>query len=466
MAQGQSAPPSLPNASPPAGAIDRPMLERLYQAELGSLFRPPLSTKLFDAHLLLEKYFAAPTAAQRSDIVKQLEAMGLEPAVLGRIIHIRLYRPALAEGLYYVNERVGPHQVNYFVGLPRGYDRIRPWPLLIKLPGAHAFATKPPPTADEVVRIYTGWINEELRIHPDAIVLMPLLDLDELWGPSYKGVNNVMQPLFHAAGRLNIDPRRVYLRGHGMSGHAVWNLALHYPTYFAAINPMSGGANVDFQRLRLGNLRNVLPVVWHDADDPVIKVQSSRDLVKILRTKKLDVDYEETKLVGHAPTADIAERLYAKMRQRTRELYPKEVSLTSNRPDTLFNRADWVQVYQMLTSGPDMLARLQHGSGIIRLTQNSYTLSARLAAPNRVEIRSENVESMRLYFNDQMVDFSRPVSVLVNGRVRFEGLLRPSLEEMLKDQMFLGRGWRYFTAFIDIDFGALATQPATQPGRR
>jgi hypothetical protein len=31
---------------------------------------------------------------------------------------------------------------------------------------------------------------------------------------------------------------------------------------------------------------------------------------------------------------------------------------------------------------------------------------------------------------------------------------------MLKDQLFLGRGWRYYTAVIDLD---LAPPPATQP---
>jgi hypothetical protein len=34
---------------------------------------------------------------------------------------------------------------------------------------------------------------------------------------------------------------------------------------------------------------------------------------------------------------------------------------------------------------------------------------------------------------------------------------------MLKDQLFLGRGWRYYTAVIDVD---LAPPPTTQPTTR
>jgi hypothetical protein len=60
-----------------------------------------------------------------------------------------------------------------------------------------------------------------------------------------------------------------------------------------------------------------------------------------------------------------------------------------------------------------------------------------------------------------MIDFSQAVSVIVNGRGRFEGFLKPSTIDMLNDQLFLGRGWRYFTAVVDIDFGEAATRPAT-----
>ena len=179
-----------------------------------------------------------------------------------------------------MNERVGPHRVRYFFGVPNGYDRTKPLPLVIKLPEAGPFIGQPPPDGNQVAAIYTAWINDELRAHPDAAVLMPLLNLDELWGPSYAGMNSVIQPLLHVTGRVNVDPARVYLLGHGMSGHAAWNLGLHYTTYFAAINPLAGSAKADWQRLRLMNLRNTLPVVWHDANDAVIKVDLARALVR------------------------------------------------------------------------------------------------------------------------------------------------------------------------------------------
>jgi hypothetical protein len=321
---------------------------------------------------------------------------------------------------------------------------------------------EPRPGAEEVAKIYTEWIRDELAKHPDAVVMMPMLNLDELWGPSYAGMHSVTQPMHHVAGRLNIDPARVYLMGHGMSGHATWNLALHYPTYFAAIMPMSGGTAGAWQKVRIPGLRNIYGVVWHDADDTILKVDLSREMVKILRTMKYDVEYEETKGVGHAPSDEIVERLYQKMRSRVRELYPKEVSHGSNRPDAAFNRNDWVQVYQMLSPGKDQRVRFQWGGGWVTFNESSYKITAAMPKLNRIEVQSQNVESMRFYLNERMVEFSRPITVVVNGRVRFEGMVKPSIEEMLKDQVFMGRGWRYYAGFVEVDFGALGTtRPAS-----
>src|SRR5688572_3803041 len=150
-------------------AIPRPILEQMYQRELGEDFVAAKGAKLYDAHLLIEKFFSTPTAAERKKVVEEIEALKVDPNYVGRICRLRMYWPELQTGVYYVNERVGPHAVMYFIGVPKGYDRTRPWPLVLKLPGPHAFVTQPPPAAAQVVELYKGWINEELTRHPDAV---------------------------------------------------------------------------------------------------------------------------------------------------------------------------------------------------------------------------------------------------------------------------------------------------------
>src|SRR5688572_20407322 len=178
----------------------------MYARELGKRYNPADADRIHDAHLLLESFFAEPAAKARQDLIGKIRDTKLEPELIGRLARIRMHWPALEPGVYYTNERHGPHDVRYFLGVPKGYDRAKPWPLVVRLPTASAFLTDPMPGPERVTEIYSDWIKEELKQHPDALVLMPLLNLDELYGPSLPGMNSVIQPLLHSADRANVDP--------------------------------------------------------------------------------------------------------------------------------------------------------------------------------------------------------------------------------------------------------------------
>ncbi|HZL35793.1 MAG TPA: hypothetical protein VFC78_10825 [Tepidisphaeraceae bacterium] len=455
-----------PAISKDAG-IARATLLGMYRVELGELFKPQDADKLLQANQLIEGYFETSTAAGRKTTVKALEQTGLEPGVIGRLIRVRMHWPKLAPGTYYVNEKQGPFDVRYFLGVPQGYDRARGWPMVVKLAPIEPFITNPPPDATQVTALYNGWIKDELTLHPDALLLMPLVNLAELYGPSYGGMNSVIQPMLHAADRVNIDPARVYLIGHSTGGMAAWNLALNYPTYFAAIAPLAGGLGHDWQKLRLVNLRNVLPVVWHDADDKLLKIAPARAIIKSLKNQKIDVDYVETKGLGHTPSNSIVAQRYEMMRSRVRQLYPPQVTIQSNRPEVLFNRNDWVQIWQEDDPGKETRELFRMGTGHMDLYQRSAKADAKRDG-NTITLALDNVESMRLYLNDQMVDLKKPLTIIVNKKRTIHGGAKQSIEEMMLDQLFLGRGWRYYTAVLDIDLtdpGA-TTKPTTNPASR
>jgi hypothetical protein len=447
-------------AAASADELPRDVLAGLYRTELGNLYNAGDLPRLVAVHELLERYFAEPSAG-RVEIVARIDAMGFDRSIVGRLARLRIGWAALAPGVYYINEKSGPREVRYFLGIPKSYDVTKACPLVVKLPVANAFLTSPPPDAQRVSEIYSGWMTDELSAHPDAIVLMPLLNLDELYGPGPVGMNLVMQPIFDAAGKANIDTSRVYLIGHSMAAHAVWNLAIHYPTYFAAINPMAGSMHDAWQRFRLGDLQNILSVVWHDASDDEVKVIESREIVRYLRHLQYDVDYTETQSVGHVPPPSIVEEEYKKVRSRTRNLYPRQVFIQSNSADTIYNRADWLQIYQPMSPGQQAKVEFSRGSQGMYLYQNGFRATGEIVDSHTINLTTRNVRVVRVYLNDQMVDLNQPVKVTVNGQTRFEGVVPQSTEEMLKDQIFLGRGWRYYTAVVDLD---LTQSPATAPG--
>jgi hypothetical protein len=420
-------------------------------------------TTLGPTHQLIESYFTATSRDDRDKIAKQLAASGIAPEVIGRIAANRQGWSSLRPGVYYIDDKFGAATVRYFLGVPATYNRARNWPVVIKLPTPAAFLTNPWQNGETVAKIYGQWIFDELKAHPDALVLMPLLNLDELWGPGNAGMGYVMEPLNHAASVVNVDPARVYLAGHSMAGHATWNLGVHYPTYFAAINPMAGAMDEVWQTLRLPCLLNTAPVVWADTSDAIVDVGESRKLVNLLKSAKVPVTYHETSNIGHVPPANLLEAMYKEMRAVIRPLYPRTVTIQSDLPETIFNRVDWVQVYDQANAGKITTFKFSHGVGLMMECQNDFRIDAALDAPNHVSVKTHNVAALRLSFNDQMVDFTKPVTVIVDGKSRFSGMLAPNIDEMLKDEMFLGRGWRYFTASveIDLDFPATPTPRST-----
>jgi hypothetical protein len=418
---------------------------------------------LYRAHLLVEEYFAEPSAERREAIPGEIEKLGVGAREVAELAGIRLGWKAVEPGVYYINDRLGPSPVKYFVGVPKGYEAGKArWPVVVVLPTATKFAVRKDVTPDQVAEVYTGWIRDELGKREGCIVVMPLLHLTDLWGPGYAGMNNVMKPLQDVCERFSVDVRRVYLRGQGMSAHAVWNLGLHHPTYFAAVNPLAGSASYDWQRMRVIGLKNTLPVVWHDADDTSVPVKGSRELVALLRKNKVDVVYEETKGVGHVPGPDIDKRLWEKMSARVRNLNPGSVSVRTNRPDVAFSRVDWVQVWQAMDAGQDVRHIFRWSGTGMWTYQNPVTVEAKIATGNRIEIEARNLGSARLLLSGDMVDFSRAVSVRVNGRAVVEQMVKESVELTLQDQQLLGRGWRKYTAALEVDLIPPTSRPSTR----
>jgi len=68
-----------------------------------------------------------------------------------------------------------------------------------------------------------------------------------------------------------------------------------------------------------------------------------------------------------------------------------------------------------------------------RIRRQEYArLDVSIVAPNRIEIQTARVQRYSLFLNEQLIDSSKPLVVLTNGQVSFEGLVTPSIETLLR----------------------------------
>ena len=90
----------------------------------------------------------------------------------------------------------------------------------------------------------------------------------------------------HVVGELGGDPARVYLAGQSMGGHGAWFYAAQQPRLFAAVVVVCGYAQGAREARAFAERlakHKVAVAVYHSADDSVIPVDASDQMVGLLK---------------------------------------------------------------------------------------------------------------------------------------------------------------------------------------
>lgn len=95
-----------------------------------------------------------------------------------------------------------------------------------------------------------------------------------------------------------VNTKQIFLTGLSMGGTATWDLAYAYPDYFAAIVPICGRVNRNYPE-RASEIA-ALPIwVFHGANDKVVPISVSANLVEALQEKGSDVMFTIYPTGGH-----------------------------------------------------------------------------------------------------------------------------------------------------------------------
>jgi len=92
-----------------------------------------------------------------------------------------------------------------------------------------------------------------------------------------------------------IDPRRLYVVGLSMGGYGTWDLISRLPQRFAAAVPICGGGDPS----QASGLVHLPLWAFHGAQDPVVSVERSRQMIQRLRSLGGQPRYTELPEVAH-----------------------------------------------------------------------------------------------------------------------------------------------------------------------
>jgi len=233
--------------------------------------------------------------------------------------------------------------------------------------------------------------------------------------------------------QYHVDPDRVFLTGMSNGGIGTWLIGMHQAPRFAGIAPMASGLDSVLMPF-LANLRATPVYIIHGAKDQVMPVELSRTISRELAAIGYPHIYREHEREhpmagGHYFPREELPDLVAWFNAQRRN--PLPTSLTVVREASHFQSFGWVRI-----DATDPIAAFAEDlvSKRDELTkQKRYArLDASISAPNRIDVETERIQRYTLFLNDQLVDLSKPVTVVTNKQVSFEGLVAPSVETLLR----------------------------------
>ena len=233
--------------------------------------------------------------------------------------------------------------------------------------------------------------------------------------------------------RYHIDPDRIFLTGMSNGGIGAWVIGMHDAPMFAGIAPMASGLDHVLMPF-LANLRSTPIYIIHGAKDQVMPVEFSRAITEELTRLGYHFVYREHEREhpmagGHYfPREELPELVTWLTAQRRN---PLPTSVTVVREASHLQPFGWVRIDAtdvIASFSEDLVSKRDD-----RIRRQEYArLDASIVAPNRIEVHADRVQRYSLFLNEQLVDSSKPLVVLTNGQVSFDGLVTPSLETLLR----------------------------------
>jgi hypothetical protein len=242
-----------------------------------------------------------------------------------------------------------------------------------------------------------------------------------------------------------VDPDLVFIDGASMGGNGSFQFACRYPDLFAGAAPRSGGPM--FRYVPAGADRKDRTVVAEELENlaatPLYWVVGAKDpevpnaWVKAARVQLdalgLDFTFREYPDGGHEWFPQENARVLEWMGTKRRTANPPRVAVYTN--ERAFSRAFWLEIAEF--KGKEVIKRgfMDFDKKQIEerlVFQDEIQVRAEiLREQNEVKVTASGAREVRIYLHERMVDFSKPVTVAVNGsRSRFD--VKPSLEVLLE----------------------------------
>ena len=201
----------------------------------------------------------------------------------------------------------------YRILFPENYDRTKTYPLVLFLHGAGERGNDNEKQLTHGAKLF---LSTKARKDFPCIVIFPQCSSESAWSnvkidrtknpltfdfdyttqPSTDQLEMAIQLIRKVIKEEGVDRKRVYITGLSMGGMGTFEAVFRFPKLFAAAMPICGGGDA----LHYNKLLKRIPFwVFHGAEDAVVSVNYSRQMVDKLKSMGAWVKYSEYQGVNH-----------------------------------------------------------------------------------------------------------------------------------------------------------------------
>ncbi len=259
-----------------------------------------------------------------------------------------------------------------------------------------------------------------------------------------------------------IDPNKLYIFGISEGGYGSQRLASFYADYLAGAGPMAGGEPL--RNAPVENLRNTAFSFLTGEKD----LMFGRDQLTLITGRELKkwqekypnsfvhrVELQEGRGHGidYTPTTEW-------LKDKVRNPHPKGVIWENFAMDGVY-RKGFYNIAVIERSNTDNNTPTRY---IMEIDNNNITLNVDLVSYNVTKRNRWNIEmeynkeytpatkgKVTIYLNNKLVDLNREVTVTVNGKRVYKGVVKPNLKHMANSCAIFFDPERVYPAAIEVE---------------
>jgi predicted esterase len=339
----------------------------------------------------------------------------------------------LKKGRTYGPQKTGRFSIKYrapdgeqfdnVVDVPAEYDPTRKWPLRVQL---HGGVGRPGPQAAPPGRPIAQHAPNRIPGEPQ-IYVYPSGWAEAQWWDTAQ-VENILHVVEDVKKKYNVDEARIYLTGISDGGTGAYYIAMKASTIWSSVLPLNGSLAVIRSPINGAdgemfgnNLTNKPLYIVNGEEDQLYPVRQVEPHVTWLTSLGVDLVFRPQAGASHNTAWWSTEReAFEKfVHERARTPHPPRLSWETERTD-LFNRVHWLVIEKI---GQGTSESVLEDTGFFRHSQPSGRADVARAG-NAFEAKTRGVRGFTLLLSPDVIDFSKPVIVTVNGQERYRGIVK------------------------------------------